>query len=146
MTLPNPTDIGLAVLRVAQGSALFAHGPVLKVLTTGMAFQERIFEQVGYHPKLAWLVLAVEAIAGLMLVLGVQTRLAALAALPIMLAAIGVHAGNGWLFAVPGGGWEYPAFWSAALIAQIAAGGGAFQLWRDALPDPSRLLPLRIAR
>jgi hypothetical protein len=42
-----------------------------------------------------------------------------------------VHAANGWSFANPGGGWEYPAFWAAALFAQFLLGDGAYALARD---------------
>jgi putative oxidoreductase len=39
-----------------------------------------------------------------------------------------VHAGNGWLFTSPNGGWEYPAFWTVALVVQALLGDGAFAL------------------
>lgn len=38
----------------------------------------------------------------------------------------------GWLFSNPDGGWEYPAFWAAALFAVFLLGDGAVVL----LPSP----------
>ena len=39
-----------------------------------------------------------------------------------------VHAANGFFFDAPKGGWEYPAFWITALVAQALIGEGAFAL------------------
>jgi putative oxidoreductase len=44
----------------------------------------------------------------------------------VLLGATWAHAGNGWLFSAPNGGWEYPAFWSVALLVQALLGNGAF--------------------
>ncbi|GAB7531254.1 hypothetical protein PS3A_36660 [Pseudomonas sp. 3A(2025)] len=66
---------------------------------------------------LAWITLLVEIVTGLMLVTGVRTRYAAMAAIPVLLGATLAHAGNGWLFSSAGGGWEYPLFWAMVLLA-----------------------------
>jgi len=55
-------------------------------------------------------VFAVEAIGGVLLVLGIATRWVALGLVPVLLGAIWVHSGNGWVFSAPNGGWEYPLF------------------------------------
>ena len=39
-----------------------------------------------------------------------------------------VHGRNGWMFSNKGGGWEYPAFWTVALIVQSLLGDGPFAL------------------
>ena len=57
-----------------------------------------------------------------------QTRVVALALVPVLLGATWAHAGNGWLFSAPKGGWEYPAFWTVALVVQSLLGDGAFAL------------------
>jgi putative oxidoreductase len=44
-----------------------------------------------------------------------------------------VHGKNGWEFGNRGGGWEYPAFWAAALVALFLLGDGPWTL----LPSPS---------
>ena len=53
-----------------------------------------------------------------------------------------MHAGNGWMFSNPRGGWEFPAFWTVALIAQALIGPGAFAL---KVPDLAALLGRRAA-
>jgi putative oxidoreductase len=35
-----------------------------------------------------------------------------------------VHGKNGWLFSNKDGGWEYPAFWAAALLVLFLLGDG----------------------
>ena len=60
--------------------------------------------------------------------LGFQTRLVALLSLPILLGAVSVHLGNGWLFSAPKGGWEFPAFLVVAMLAQTLLGSGAMSL------------------
>ena len=62
------------------------------------------------------------------MVLGLWTRVIALALLPIMIGATLQHIGNGWLFSVQGGGWEFPVFWIAMLGVQVLLGDGAYAL------------------
>ena len=62
----------------------------------------------------------------MLLILGVRTRIVALVLLPVLSGATWAHAGNGWLFTSPNGGWEYPAFWTIALIVQALLGDGAY--------------------
>ena len=38
--------------------------------------------------------------------------------------------------AAPGGGWEYPVFWTVALIVQALLGDGAYALRLPRIPDP----------
>jgi putative oxidoreductase len=61
-----------------------------------------------------------------MLLLGVYTRVVAFALLPVLLGALWVHAGNGWLFSAPNGGWEYPAFLALVSVVVGLLGNGAF--------------------
>jgi putative oxidoreductase len=57
----------------------------------------------------------------------------------VLLGATWAHAGNGWLFTSPHGGWEYPAFWTVALIIQALLGDGAFALGpAHSSPTPHR--------
>ena len=55
------------------------------------------------------------------------------------LGLLGWSLGGGWLFSGQGGGWEFPAFWTIAVIVQALLGDGAFALRR--LP----LVPARTA-
>jgi putative oxidoreductase len=47
---------------------------------------------------------------------------------PILIGALYVHAGNGWLFTAKNGGWEYPLFLIAASLVQALLGDGAYAL------------------
>jgi putative oxidoreductase len=56
--------------------------------------------------------------------------------IPVLLGAIvTVHDAAGFWFSNANGGWEYPAFWSLALLTQALLGDGAYSL------KPSPALP-----
>jgi len=46
-----------------------------------------------------------------------------------------VHSSKGWMFSNEGGGWEFPAYWAAALLVQAMLDNGAFTM--SALPSAS---------
>ena len=54
----------------------------------------------------------------------------AAATIPLLLGALSVHAGNGWVFSNENGGWEYPAYLVVAAIAQALLGAGALSVER----------------
>lgn len=63
------------------------------------------------------------------LILGIYAPLVALPLAAEMLGTIVfVHGANGWMFSNKGGGWEYPAFWTVALIVLYLLGDGAYAL------------------
>ncbi len=64
----------------------------------------------------------------MLLVLGIGSRWVALALLPVLAGAAWVHAGNGWVFSAPNGGWEYPVFLIAASLVQALLGDGRYAL------------------
>lgn len=74
----------------------------------------------------AYLTILAEVGGGLALVLGVATRLVALATVPILIGASYVHFGAGWLFANDGGGWGYPVFWTVVQVVIVLLGAGAY--------------------
>jgi putative oxidoreductase len=113
------------VLRLALGTMLLAHG-LLKVLVFTVPGTVQFFASVGFPGWMAYLVIAAEIGGGALLLAGVMARWVALALLPVMLGALGVHWPNGWVFSAPNGGWEYPAFLAVALIVQALLGPGAF--------------------
>ncbi len=119
------TPYAVAVLRLTNGLALLAHGAVLKLGTFGLAGTMGYFASIGYPPVLGAVVAFAEVLAGLALLAGVGVRWVSLGALLILLGAVAQHAPNGWVFNAPGGGWEFPAFWAAALVAQAGLGAGA---------------------
>lgn len=121
------------VLRVGLGLLFLAHGLLLKVMTFGVAGTAAYFQSIGYPAAFAYLVILGEIAGGLLLVAGAYTRWVALALLPILIGATLQHAGNGWLFNAAGGGWEFPAFWTALLLVQALLGDGALAVKVPAL-------------
>jgi putative oxidoreductase len=89
------------------------------------------FETHGFPGWTVYPVIALELLGGIGLLLGFQTRLVALALLPVMAGALVPHLGNGWMFTNTGGGWEYVAFLIVALSAQALLGGGALSITRE---------------
>ena len=124
------------VLRVGLGLLFLAHGLLLKVLTFGVAGTVGYFQSIGYPGVFAYLVILGEVGGGLALIAGAYTRWIALALLPLMIGATLQHVGNGWMFASPNGGWEFPAFWTVLLVVQALLGDGAFALKVPALAVP----------
>ena len=116
------------LLRVSMGVMFLAHGFLLKFLEYGVAGTVGYFVSIGYPAVLAYLVMAAEIIGGLMLVLGIQVRLVAAAFVPLMIGATLEHIPNGWMFGYPKGGFEFPLFWTFALVAQVLLGEGALAL------------------
>jgi len=114
------------LLRLSLGIMLLAHGLLLKVFIFSVPGTVGFFESIGYPGFFAYLVILGEIGGGIALILGVWTRAISLLLLPILIGATLQHAGNGWLFSASGGGWEFPAFWTVALIVQALLGGGAF--------------------
>ena len=124
------------LLRVSLGGLFLAHAG-LKFLVFTPAGTAKFFGSVGLPPELAYLVIAAEVLAGVALILGVWTRIVAIAAVPILLGAIfTVHAAAGFSFTNPHGGWEYPAFWTVALLVQSLLGDGAYALRLSGAGDP----------
>ena len=122
------TAYSALLLRLSLGAILLAHGALLKLATFGLAGTMGYFGSLGFPPILGALVAFGETAAGLALISGVLVRPAALLALPITLGATAMHTGNGWVFSAAGGGWEFPAFLSVALLVQAGLGAGAHAL------------------
>ena len=122
------TPYATALLRIAQGVMFLAHGAILKLGTFGLAGTMGYFASIGYPAALGAVVIAAEILGGLALIAGLATRWVSLALVPLMLGAMLQHTGNGWVFNVPGGGWEYPAFWTVTLLVQAGLGAGAWAL------------------
>ncbi len=120
--------IGALVLRVALGVMFLVHSLYLKLVVFTLPGTMKFYESLGLPAWGAHATIAVEAIGGVLLILGYRTRYAALATLPVLLGATWVHAKNGWLFTNTGGGWEYPVFLAIAVIAQALLGDGALAL------------------
>ncbi|HEX5056471.1 MAG TPA: DoxX family protein [Gammaproteobacteria bacterium] len=121
-------DYGIALLRISLGVMFIAHSVLLKYFTYTLAGTAAFFESIGLPGVLAYLVFAMETTGGVLLVLGIGTRQAAAALIPVLLGATWAHGGNGWVFSNAGGGWEYPLYLSVLAAAQTLLGSGAFAL------------------
>jgi putative oxidoreductase len=138
------TGLGLAVLRVALGVIFLMHGYLaLAVIgpdgvggyTTRMGYPAVLGEALG------WYLIVAHGIGGILLILGLFTRWAALAQVPIMASAFFLHhlrqgffltgivvdAAKGIAIA---GGYEYTLLVLAATVTLVIAGGGALALDR----------------
>jgi putative oxidoreductase len=116
------------LLRVSLGVLFLAHVG-LKIFVFTPAGTAKFFASVGMPAEIAYVVIPAEVLAGIALILGVWTRVVAIAATPILLGAIfTVHGAAGFFFTNPHGGWEYPAFWTVALVVQALLGDGAYAL------------------
>jgi len=127
--MPATAPYGAAVLRVSMGLLFLGHAVYWKAITAGMGHVVPWFVSQGYPAWFAWVVTFAEGLGGLALLLGWRTRWVALALAALMAGITWEKSPNGWLYTNAGGGWEYPAFWTAALLAQAMLGSGAFA-WR----------------
>jgi putative oxidoreductase len=129
MSQPQRIEIATLLLRVALGIMYLAHSIALKLMTFGLAGTAGFFVGIGLPGWLAYVTIAGEVVGGILLILGVQTRWVVLALMPALAGAIiWVHAGNGWVFTAPNGGWEYPAFLVVVSLVQFLLGDGPYAL------------------
>lgn len=115
------------LLRLTLGVMFLAHA-ALKVFVFTVPGTVGFFGSLGLPPVAAYLTILAEVGGGLLLLAGWQTRLVAVALLPVLLGATWAHAGNGWVFTAKGGGWEYPLFLTLACAVQALLGAGAVSL------------------
>lgn len=122
------SDWAATILRLSLGILFIAHAG-LKFFVFTPAGTWAYFEKLGLPGIVGYATIGGEFAIGAALILGIGTRLAALAGVPIILGAIFmVHGANG--FWAGKNGWEYLGFWTAALIAQALLGDGALSLGR----------------
>ena len=136
------STFGLSLLRIHFGVILLAHG-WLKISVFTIAGTVGYFASLGLPSIVAYLTIFGEIAAGVALIAGIQTRLASILSVPILLGATFVHLGNGWLFTAEGGGWEFPASLTVIAIAIALMGSGnrlqvKFNPFDAYLPAPMR--------
>ena len=120
------------ILRVCLGVMFIAHA-LLKWLVFTLPGTVAFFRSLGLPGWFAYVTICVELVGGAALIGGIYARYAALLLIPLILGTIvTVHGKNGWPFSNKDGGWEYPAFWAAALLVQFLLGDGAFALVQSA--------------
>lgn len=126
----NDTPIALAtlLLRLSLGTMWLTHSIVLKVMTFGMAGLAQWMGSVGFSPLLTYPLVIAEIVGGTAILLGWHGRWASLALQPVLLGALIIHVGNGWVFTSANGGWEYPAFLIAMSIVHLLLGDGRYAL------------------
>ena len=127
MTDSRTAPYAALVLRLSLGAMFVAHA-LLKYSVFTLPGTAKFFESLGLPGPLAYLTFAAELIGGALILLGLGTRYVSAALIPVLIGATWAHAGNGWLFSVPNGGWEYPAFLAAAALAQALLGDGRYAL------------------
>jgi putative oxidoreductase len=91
---------GLFLLRVALGVMFVAHA-LLKYFVFTLPGFAGFLTQAGFPAAFAWPVFLAELAGGIALIVGFYGRWVALALLPVLLGALLVHLGNGWLFTAP---------------------------------------------
>ena len=124
-------NLALLLLRVGVGAMILAHGWNHLFGGGGLAGTAGWFDSLGLRPgKLHALLASVtESIAGVLLIVGLLTPVAAGALLGVMLVAwITAHRSNGFFIFRPGQGWEYVAIVSVVAIAIGTVGPGAWSL------------------
>ncbi len=116
--------VAYALMRIVAGAALMVHGwPKIQdpMKLVGMV------ESLGFAPGplFAVLLAATEFIGGLLLVIGLLTRPAALAATFVLLVTVYFH----WVVKSEGwGGSEKSILWAAITFLLFVRGGGAFSI------------------
>jgi putative oxidoreductase len=119
-------------LRIAAGVFLVPHGAQklfgwfggYGLEATGQFFQDQLGYSNGYLAALG--AGSVEFFGGLLLALGLFTRLSAAAITVLLLVAITVHLPNGIFWNE--GGIEYPLLWAVLTASFVIRGGGTYSL------------------
>jgi putative oxidoreductase len=124
-------NLALLLLRAGVGAMILAHGWNHLFGGGGLEGTAGWFASMGLRPgKLHALMASVtELAAGVLLIVGLFTPLAAGALLGVMLVAwITAHRTNGFFIFRPGQGWEYVAIVSVVAVAIGTLGAGAWSL------------------
>jgi putative oxidoreductase len=123
--------LGMLLLRVAAGIVMIAHGYNHIWGGGKIAGTARWFASLGMKPGIvhAWFASITELGAGVMLIAGFLTPLAAAGLLGVMTVALIInHLKNGFFIFRPGEGYEYVGFLSFAALAIGTIGAGEWSL------------------
>ena len=134
MTEEKQHDVGLLIFRVTLGFVFIAHG-YLKVFTFGMKHAMEVFEaHTVMHINLVpgWFAppaAVIEWVGGILLILGLKTRLITPFLGAVAFGAGAVHFENGWNYtSKPDGGWEYGIFLTICCVVAYLVGPGKHTL------------------
>ncbi len=114
-------------LRAGLGVMFIAHA-LLKYYVYTLPGTVQFFESLGLPGPLAYVTFWAELIGGALILAGVYARWVSVALIPILIGAAWAHAGNGWVFSAPNGGWEYPVFLALAAAVHALLGDGKYAL------------------
>jgi putative oxidoreductase len=123
-------DLGILVLRLALGIMFTAHGLQMAFGLfggPGVKGFSQMLSGLGFAPAIFWSYIAsyTVLVGGILVIIGVQTRGAAILLLIFILTAgIKVHLGKG--FFLSNGGYEYTFIIAAICVALILLGPGKF--------------------
>jgi len=128
----STAEYAVPLLRITLGGILIPHG-MQKLFGAfggmGLTANAQLFERIGYHPGMFWgtLVGLTEFIGGILLVLGLFTRAAALAVTIFMLNAVYVTSKAGGFFWTNRGS-EFSILILAVAVFFLIRGGGAWSV------------------
>jgi len=128
MTNLQAAPYAALVLRLSLGVMYVAHSLVLKHFTFTLPGTAQFFESLGLPGALAYATFWAELVGGALLIAGLASRAVALGLVPVLLGALWVHAGNGWVFSAANGGWEYPLFLIVVSFVVALLGDGKYAL------------------
>jgi putative oxidoreductase len=120
----SPKELSLVPARGALGATMLYHG-ASKLRGEGPKQTGQMFESLGFKPGERWAMLAglAEVFGGATAILGIGTRIGALAVLATQGVAVWkVHAGKG--FSNTGGGYEFNLLLMAAALGLLLSGPG----------------------
>lgn len=118
------TPLSWPLVRFIAGVNLIPHGWA-KIVAGGVSGTAKFMASVGLEPAypLAVYIGCLELFGGILLAIGLLTRLVAIQVVGFMaVAAFYVHWGNGYLWLA--NGFEYPLMWGTVALAILIRGGG----------------------
>ncbi|MCO5060401.1 MAG: DoxX family protein [Kiritimatiellae bacterium] len=129
----NSEDIGKLILRLSVGVLLLLHG-IAKMKSGGLAGIEGMLGNANLPGFMAWGVYVGEAVAPILLILGILVRPAALVIVFNMIVAVGLAHSGDILKLSKSGAWaiELPALFTLGALAVFFLGAGRFRVQRKA--------------
>jgi putative oxidoreductase len=127
------SECAAPILRITLGGMLIPHGcQKLFGLFGGMGLSANaaLFDRIGYSPGMFWgtLVGCTELIGGILLVVGLFTRFAAVAVLIFMVVAVKFTSAKGFFWS--NGGFEFPLLIGICALFFLIRGGGLWSVDR----------------
>jgi putative oxidoreductase len=126
-------DLSYVVIRLAAGGMLLVHGIAKLMYASIGTFATVGLARRGIEPALplAYVVWIIETVGAVCIMAGLFTRFFAVAAgIQFTVITFIAHWPNGFWWARPGGGWEYPLLWGLMFAAIALRGGGPYSLDR----------------